>query len=162
MRAHSNNIQSKQHHQQQQDVAPPPASSSTTMSKQQQHQQQQQHNQQAAAALAASSSRSKTYGGSGSFSCSSGKQLLDLGSVFFSFFSSLLLPFVPLLCRLRLHSSFFFSSAPSFSLHILPSCSSSPSSSLASCVAMHTQDRQKNSNTSLNETEKTKNEIEQL
>ena len=40
----------------------------------------------------------------------------------------------------------------SFSLHILPSCSSSPSSSLASCVALQTQDRQKNSTTNVNET----------
>ena len=40
----------------------------------------------------------------------------------------------------------------SFSLRILPSCSSSPSSSLASCVALQTQDRQKNSTTNVNET----------
>ena len=40
----------------------------------------------------------------------------------------------------------------SFSLHILPSCSSSPSSSLASCVALQTQDRQKNPTTNVIET----------
>ena len=46
------------------------------------------------------------------------------------------------------------SSVPSlpFSLHILPSCSSSPSSSLASCVTLHTQNRQNNLTTNLNQT----------
>ena len=64
-------------------------------------------------------------------------------------------------CHLRVPAPVTFLS-PSFCLHILLSCSSSPSSSLASCVALHTQNRQKNSNTTLNQTEQTQNEIAQL
>ena len=78
-----------------------------------------------------------------SFSLSS---LLSLLRCSFSIFFCLLLNVS--LISFASSASFFCS----FSLHILPSCSSSPSSSLASCVALQTQNRQKNSTTNVNET----------
>ena len=50
--------------------------------------------------------------------------------------------------------------SPSLSLHLLPSCSSSASSSLVSCVALHTQDRQKKLTSDLNQTKFNSNSLQ--